>query len=220
MALSDSIWRDALRFSWQMMENGLTSMDAVLQQAQSVVDQFAGQATTIKWRQAPVEGPADIEQATSELANRLVRLALAGNRDTANKCWQALEAAFRSLPRNRLNSPSHWLALPLALPLAIGSLTIQELLRTLGTIPAVPPMLWGDFLNFTIEVFSDLPVYFTLQYGAEIERYQKYLQQYPNDARAHLQFGRTFMKCGLFQEAINELEIAARDPHVRRRAHY
>jgi tetratricopeptide (TPR) repeat protein len=220
MSLNDSMWRDALQFSWQMMENGLTGIDAMLQQTQSVIDQVAGQAPTTKWRQAPVEGPAHLEQATSELANRLMRLALASNRDPADKCWQALEAVFRSLPRNRLYSPPHWLVLPFALPLAMSSLTIQEILRTIGTLPAVPPQLWGDFLNFTIEVFSDLPVYFTLQYGAEIERYQKYLQQYPNDAWAHLQFGRTFMKCGLFQEALHELEIAARDPHVQQRAHY
>jgi len=195
-------------------------MDAMLQQAQSVVDQVAGQVPTAKWREPPVEGPADIEQATSELANRLMRLTLASNRDTADKCWQALEAVIRSLPRNHLYSPPHWLALPFALPLAMGSLTIQEILRTFGTLSALQPELWDDFLNFMIEVLSDLPVYFTLQYGAEIERYQKYLQQYPNDAWAHLQFGRTFMKCGLFQEAINELEIAAREPNIRQRAHY
>jgi hypothetical protein len=124
-----------------MMENGLTGMDAMLQQAQSVLDQVAGQAATTKWREAPLEGPADIEQATSELANRLMRLALARNLDTADKCWQALEAVFRSLPRNCLHGPPHWLALPFALPLAMSNLTIQESLRTIGTLPAVRPQL-------------------------------------------------------------------------------
>jgi hypothetical protein len=203
-----------------MMENGLMGMDAMLRQVQSVVEQLAGQITTTRGREAPVEGAADLEEATSDLANRLMRLALSGNRDTADKCWQALDAAFRSMPRNNLASLPHWLALPFQLPLAIGSLTVQEILRTLAVLPVVRPELWGDFLNFTVEVFSDLPVYFTLQYGAELERYQKYLQQNPNDASAYLQFGRTFMKCGLFQEAVDQLEIAARDPRVQRRAHY
>src|SRR5262249_14464242 len=51
-------------------------------------------------------------------------------------------------------------------------------------------------------------------------RYQQYLRQYPDDAWAHLQFGRTFMKCGLFQEALAELALAGRDPSVQHRAHY
>jgi hypothetical protein len=202
------------------MENGLMGMDALLRRVQSVVDQLAGQTTTTKWREAPVEGPVDIEDATADLANRLMRLALASNRDAVDKCWQALDATLRSLPRNSLASLPHWFALPFQLPLAVGSLTVQEIMRTFGSLPAIRPELWGDFLTFTVDLFSDLPVYFTLQYGAELERYQQYLQQHPNDAWAHLQFGRTFMKCGLFQEAVNQLEVAARDPRVQRRAHY
>jgi len=203
-----------------MMENGLMGMDTMLRQVQSVVNQLAGQTTTTRGREAPVEGPADLEEATSDLANRLMRLALSSNRDVADKCWQALEAVLLSMPRNNLASLPHWLALPFQLPLAVGSLTVQEIMRTVALLPTVRPELWDDFLNFTIETFTDLPVYFTLQYVAELERYQQYLQQNPNDAWAYLQYGRTFMKCGLFQEAVNQLEIAARDPRVQHQAHY
>ena len=70
------------------------------------------------------------------------------------------------------------------------------------------------------ELFSDLQVYFSLQYGAVLQRYQQHLEQYPDDAQARLELGRTFMKCGLFQEAIDELEIAVQEPTVQRRAHY
>src|SRR6266571_7257879 len=132
MSLNDSIWRYASRLSLQMMENGLMGMNSMLWQVQSVVDQLAGQTTTTKWREAPVEGPADIEEATSDLANRLMRLALSNNRDAAEKCWQALDAALRSMPRNNLLSLPHWLALPFQLPLAVSSLTVQEILRTLA----------------------------------------------------------------------------------------
>ena len=220
MSLIDSIWSNAWRLSLQMMENGLMGMDTMLRQVQSVVNQLAGQTTTTRGREAPVEGPADLEEATSDLANRLMRLALSSNRDVADKCWQALEAVLLSMPRNNLASLPHWLALPFQLPLAVGSLTVQEIMRTVALLPTVRPELWDDFLNFTIETFTDLPVYFTLQYVAELERYQQYLQQNPNDAWAYLQYGRTFMKCGLFQEAVNQLEIAARDPRVQHQAHY
>src|SRR5215471_19075354 len=180
MSLTNSIWYDAWRFSLQTMENGLMGMDALLRRVQSVVDQLAGQTTTTKWREAPVEGPVDIEDATADLANRLMRLVLASNRDAVDKCWQALDATLRSLPRNSLASLPHWLALPFQLPLAVGSLTVQEIMRTFGSLPAIRPELWGDFLTFTVDLFSDLPVYFTLQYGAELERYRQYLQHHPN----------------------------------------
>ena len=79
-SLEDSIWRDVWHFSWQMIENGLRSLDATLQQVQSVLAQFAGQAPVTRAQRAPVEGPVDIEAASSELANRLLRLVRASNR--------------------------------------------------------------------------------------------------------------------------------------------
>ena len=219
-SLEDSIWRDVWHFSWQTVENGLRACDATLQQVQSVLAQFAGQAPGTGAQQAPVEGPVDIEAASSELANRLLRLVRASNRHPLSWWEDALDAASRSLPRDVLWNPRRWLALPLQLPIAMTTLTVQEALRALVTLEVVRPELWGDFFNFVTEVFSDLHVYFSLHYGEELQRYQQYLQQMPHDTQARLELGRTFMKCGLFREAAAELEIATQDPTVQRRAHY
>jgi ASPIC and UnbV/FG-GAP-like repeat len=217
---ADFLWRNIGHVALRTMENGLIGFDTALRQMQSVVGQLAGQPATTKPQEAPLGGPTDIDAATSELANRLLRLTLSSNRSLIAKSWHALDAVFRSVPRNTLWSPQDWFVLPFQLPMAVSRLTVRETLRALLTLRAVRPELWGDFFNFTMEVFSDLHVYFSLQYGAELERYRQYLQQYPDDAQAHLEFGRTLMKCGLFQEAIDELEIAVRDPAVQRRARY
>jgi tetratricopeptide (TPR) repeat protein len=216
----DSIWPDVLHFSLQMMEDGLRSFDATLKQVQSILVQLAGQLPATRPPEAPVEGPADLEAATSELANRLLRLVRASNRRPTSWWWDALDAASRSLPRDTLWNPYRWLTLPLQLPVAVSTLTVQEALHTLVTLEAVYPEVWGDFFEFVIEVFSDLHVYFSLHYGAELERYHQYLHQTPNDARAPLALGRTFMKCGLFREAVAEFRVAVQEPAVQRRAHY
>jgi hypothetical protein len=219
-SLVDFIWRDVLRCSLQMMENGLISADVMLRQVQSVVDQLVGPVVKTKSQEAPLEGPVDLEVATAELANRLLRLARSSYQHPASWWWHAFDAASRSLPRAGLWDPHHWLALPLQLLVSVSTLTVQETLRTLVPLHAVRPELWGDFFDFVTETFSDLHMYFSLQYGEELERYQQHLQRYPNDAWARLELGRTFMKCGLFQEAVDELEIAAQEPVIRRRALY
>jgi FG-GAP-like repeat/ASPIC and UnbV len=108
----------------------------------------------------------------------------------------------------------------LQIPVAMSTLTVQETLRGLIILEAIRPELWGDFFDFVTETFSDLHVFFGLHYGEELERYQQHLRQTPDDMRARLELGRMFMKCGLFREAIAELETATQDPTVQGRAHY
>ena len=216
----DSIWGDVLQFSLQMLENGLRSADTTLQQVQLALTQLAGQPSASRGKEAPVEGPVHLAAATSELANRLLRRAQASNRAPSSWGWDLLDAARRSLPQETLWNPRHWLALPLQLPVAMTTLSVQEALRTLVILEAVRPEVWGDFFAFVMEVFSDLHVYFSLQYGEELQRYQQHLQQYPDDAQARLELGRTLMKCGLFQEAIEALELAAQVSCSEHRAHY
>jgi tetratricopeptide (TPR) repeat protein len=219
-SLGDSIWRDLLQVSLQIMENGLGSVDATLRPVQSALAQLAGEAPATSSRQAPVMGPADSAAAISELANRLLRRIRASNRTSTSWWWDALEAAYRSLPHDIAWNPRRWVVLPLQLPVSVSTLAAQEGLRALVTLEAVRPELWGDFLNFVVEIFSDLQVYFSLQYGEELERYRRHLQHYPNDARARLECGRTFMKCGLFREAVDTLESSTHDPAVQRQANY
>jgi hypothetical protein len=219
-SFGDSIWRDVLHFSCQILESGLRSVDATLQQVQSVLAQFAGEPPVTRPQKPPVEGPADIQSASTELANRLLRRFRANNRPLTSWWGDTLDAASRSLPRDLLENPRRWLTLPLQIPVAMSTLTVQEALRGLIILEAIRPELWGDFFDFVTETFSDLHVFFGLHYGEELERYQQYLRQTPDDMRARLELGRTFMKCGLFREAVAELETATQDPTVQGRAHY
>jgi tetratricopeptide (TPR) repeat protein len=219
-SFGDSVWRNVLHFSCQMLENGLRSVDATLQQAQTVLAQFAGEPPVTRPQKPPVEGPVDIQSASAELANRLLRRFRANNRPLTSWWGDALDAVSRSVPRDILWNPRRWLALPLQIPVAMSTLTVQETLRGLIILEAIRPELWGDFFDFVTETFSDLHVFFGLHYGEELERYQQYLRQTPDDTRARLELGRMFMKCGLFREAIAELETATQDPTVQGRAHY
>lgn len=221
MGLTDYFpWHDTLRFSMRLMEDGLTYVDATLQQVQSVVDQLAGQDPTGRARQAPFSGPVDVEAATSDLANRLLRLSCSYNRTTQERWQNALTATSQSFPRYNWNDPWRLLTLPLELPLAVSSLVVQEARRTLVTLYTVRPELWRDFIDFLVEIFNDLPIYFSLQYGEELQRYHEHLKQYPDDTRTRLELARTYMKCGLFQEAVEELAVVAQDPQMASRAAY
>ena len=70
------------------------------------------------------------------------------------------------------------------------------------------------------EIFSDLYVYFSLQYRQEIDRWREQVRQEPRNARARLELGRTLLKCGLYREAVNELAQVDPDSGSRRRALY
>ncbi|HLE85542.1 MAG TPA: VCBS repeat-containing protein, partial [Thermoanaerobaculia bacterium] len=171
--------------------------------------------------QAPVDGPPDPERATAELANRLLRAwrrtPIDGIADaagllelSAELSREAAAAAAASFAYLDPGKPRDWLTLPGDLALASASLAVQEALRGLASARAVPPERLGDFLAFTVETFTDLPVYFSLQYREELERLRARLGRRPGDARTRLALGRTLMKCGLFREAAAELDAVVR----------
>ena len=217
----DVIWRDAFRFSLKMMETSLTVTDTMLRQVQSGLDWLSGHDQTDRAQHdIPVNGPVNLETAISELANRWFRLSRSYERSPSFWGKRAFDVTLQSLLVQSFQHPRQWFTLPLQLPIAISTLTSQEALRTLVILDAVRPELWVDFFNFVTELFSDLHVYFSLQYGEVLERHQQYLQQHPHDAWARLELGRTFMKCGLLEEAVKELDIAAQTPSVARRALY
>lgn len=193
--------------------------DTAFRHLRTAVNQI-GKEPLEKRNDARRNGPEDFDEAASELANRLVRLAKSGRRHPSDLMRESIKAAMHSLPHARLKNPVAWLALPIEIPLSLGSLTVQEIRRSIVSFIAVRPDLWGDFLDYVVEVFSDLPIYFTLRYGEELERRHAYVIENPNDSAARLEYGRTLMKCGLFQEAVIELELAAKHPASKRRALY
>ena len=208
-----------LHLSMRLADRGFSMADSSLRYMRAMVDQI-GNEPPGRGSNSRRNGPVDFDMAASELANRLVRLAQSGRRKPSELLRESLKATMLSMPHDRLKNPRAWLAFPLEIPLSMGSLTVQEIRRSLVSFIAVRPELWGDFLDYVVEVFSDLTIYFTLRYGDELERRREYVQSHPSDAPARLEYGRTLMKCGLFQEALTELELAANSPTSRRRSLY
>jgi len=212
-----------LDLSSRLAEAGLVGADAAMRGLQKAARRATG--TPLEHRdEAPLGGPSGVDAATSELANRWLRLA----RDTPARpgelgragrdAWRHLRRSFAYLD---CGDPRQVLDLAFELPLSLGTLVTQESLRTLATLRAVPSELIPDFLDYVLETFSDLHVYFSLQYQEEIARLERRLERDPHDGEARLELGRTYLKCGLLLEARRELRSVAADfPELRRRALY
>lgn len=208
-----------LHFSLKLADKGLSIADVGFRHMRTAMDQI-GIESSGKSSTSRRDGPEDFDAAASELANRLVRLAQSGQRQPWALLRESFKAGIQSLPRERLKSPLAWVTLPIEVPLSLSSLAVQEMRRSTMSLIALRPELWGDFFDYVIEVFSDLSTYFTLRYGEELERRHQFLLDHPEDSKARLEYGRTLMKCGLFQEALLELELASQHPASRRRALY
>ena len=214
---------DLVRVSSRFLETGLLGFDAALRAVDRWVGAAAGRGERELPTAAPAAGPADLDAATSDLANRLLRLLLSRWRHgtgIVEAPRDVAEAVRRSWPGDGLDGARRWLALPFELPLSLATLATQEGLRAVAALAAVRPELWVDFLDYVAEVFSDLSVYFSLQYGEELARQQRLVADRPDHGEARLELARTYMKCGLFREALDELDRLASDRGLRRQVHY
>jgi len=220
-----NVFESLFRLSSRALESGLAGMDAALSTAQKSLDGWTGQPPATARNRAPSEGPRGIDDGTAELANRLVRLArsTAQQGDWTTISQELATALRRSLPAEMPASGWQWLALSAQsaqVPFSLGTLAIQEMLRGLATAQSVPPRLLPDFLEFAVEIFGDLHIYFSLQYREELDRQIEAVRRNPDDARMRLELGRTYIKCGLYDQAVRELQVAAKDAAVRPRALY
>jgi tetratricopeptide (TPR) repeat protein len=84
----------------------------------------------------------------------------------------------------------------------------------------VGPKRLKAFVTNAAEVYVDTAVFIGLEYKEVIERYKERLHEKPDDCSTRLELGRMYVKCGLHDEAIRELELAAQDPAVRGRARH
>ena len=109
------------------------------------------------------------------------------------------------------------LALGLAAPLSFVTLGAQAGQRGLVTLEAIGAPRYLDFLKYCVQIFSEFPVYVGLEYGEVIEKHERWLERHPGDAATRLELGRTLVKVGQYEEALNELEQAALELRPNRR---
>jgi tetratricopeptide (TPR) repeat protein len=94
-------------------------------------------------------------------------------------------------------------------------LLTQQGLRAVATYEVVGPRHYPTFVENIFEMFTEIQVFVGLEYRELIQRYEKRLEQAPDDDATRVELGRTQIKCGLHDEAAGNLLTAAKNPSVR-----
>jgi hypothetical protein len=205
------------------MESGLLSFGRLCDSAQSWLGVIDGRPPSHDTAAPDLDGPGDLDRATSDFANRLARIVRYASLTGAaapNLADEIADAARASFARVAPHDARGLLTFPLRLPLSVGSLLAQELVRGTHALEIVGASRAPAFLIELVEAFLDYPVFQALQYKDELEKYRARLREAPGDAMARLQLGRTYIKCGLYAQALDELALAAQDPATRAQALY
>src|SRR6185437_11738687 len=96
-------------------------------------------------------------------------------------------------------------ALPAQLALSIGSLAVQSALRGLATIEHFGPTKIQPLIKDVFQMYTELPVFIGLEYKEIIARCRKRLDDAPEDYKTRLELGQILGKCGLYEQAEEEL---------------
>ncbi|HEX4278198.1 MAG TPA: FG-GAP-like repeat-containing protein [Bryobacteraceae bacterium] len=183
------------------IETGLVMMQSAMKTAQRTLDDLTGHNHDIKG--APVDGPADVDLAVADFANRLTRVAryspmeLSQLGTASGEVLSAAKASFRNLsmtdPRN--------VALPMQLALSFATLMTESALRGLVTLDVVGPARLPRLVSDFFEMFTETPVFAGLEYGELIDKCEKRLETHPEDYRVRLELARVLSKCGRYEDA-------------------
>ncbi len=216
-----SRFADFLKIPAGIVEAGLTALDAGAQTMRAGLDAIAGSKSTRPAPHTPpVDGPQDIETALADFANQMVRIgwvSLPQGMPVRQLATDVMNSAKRAFGYLDFKSPRA-LGLPLELPLAATGIAAETLLRAIAIYSVVGPKRMTTFVADAAEIYVETAVFLGLEYKELIARYQERLKEKPEDTRTRLELGRLFVKCGLYDDAVRELEIAAADPEMTARA--
>ena len=214
-------WADLLRIPARMVEMSLIAMDSGARTMRQSLNTVAAPGKPrLAANAPPVHGPQDLDTALADFANQMVRIGWVGLPEglpLRRVAEDVLNSARRSFGYLDLTNP-RTLALPLELPFSAGGIAVETLLRMMAIYSVVGPKRLKTFMNNAAEVYVDTAVFIGLEYKEVIERYKERLMQNPDDARTRLELGRMYIKCGLHDEAVRELDLAAKDPATRAKA--
>ncbi len=205
-------FQTTVRESTDVLEKGLWLLDGVFRQLRSSL-QAAGDPDSVTM---DVTGPRNVDGAVSELSNRVIRLASMTEPEHASGLWRELLEHARDSFRH-VDGPRGG-ARAIDVLLSSGALAVQQALRGLTSHHTSADRGFGTFVENVLELFDDAHVYATLQYRELLERYRERLERTQDDTPARVEMARIYIKCGLYHEAIDQLQIAVRDPHVRAQA--
>jgi len=207
-----------------MVELGLTVMDVGARTMRTGLDALApAKEPQLALNAPPIHGPQDLDTAVADFANQLMRIGWVTFPEgvplerVANDIANAARRAFGYLD---FKDPRTLAKLPLELPFSVTGIAGETLLRMLAVYSVVGPKRLPVFLTNAAEVYCETAVFIGLEYKQLIERYKERLKQHPEDSTTHLELGRLYIKCGLHDDAIRELDAAAKDSATRARAQH
>jgi len=189
-----------------LLESGLITVHSALGTAQRSLEKVTGPLAEPQVG-APVNGPTTVDLAVSDFANRVARIARYTAPDTSEVTRVTAEiadAARRSFSFVSFTNPRA-LTLPAQLALSVGSLAVQSALRGMATFEHFGPSRIQSLIKDVFQMYTELPVFIGLEYKEVIARCQKRLEHSPGDYKTRLELGEILGKCGLYEQAEEEL---------------
>jgi hypothetical protein len=174
------LWNRLFELSAGMAEAGLLMADSAMRTMQSAVSGMARSELRPLPASPPFNGPATLDDATSEFSNRLFRLwwAVRSSPQGMLTSWSdVLHAARHSFSGISFNDPRQWLTLPLELPLSMGTLLTQQSLRGIYAAHVVGPDRVMDFAGYMADSLIDVHVFVSLQYKDLLKRYDELIRK-------------------------------------------
>ncbi len=199
------------------LETGIVAMRTGARTMHDTISAFSGHKREAGLSPAPVNGPQDVDTAVSYFINNLIRIGRLTSPDgeaLSDSMRQVMKAAQTSFSFVNLRDPRA-VALPVEAALSMTTLLAEVALRAISTLSVVRPERMPRFVADTAEMFSEVGIFTSLQYRELIEQHKDRLARAPEDAGVRAELGRTYIKCGLYDHAVRELEEAAKDPAVR-----
>jgi tetratricopeptide (TPR) repeat protein len=216
-----SFYKSLLNLPAGLLETGLMVTNTTAQTMEGAVNALTGRKNDTNYTETPVHGPQNLDAAVSDFANRLVRIGHFSppHPDYATLVAEVVASARRSFGFLRASDPGN-LVLPLTLPLSATSMLAQSALRMLAAYSTVGGKQLPLLMDNAVETLSEAGIFVGLEYKDLIDRYRERLKHDPDDKDATLELGRTLMKCGLWDQALAELDKVAQDPAFRARARH
>ena len=204
----------------RLAESGWRFVDTAFRLGNSMAGVLAGKDLAKSSNLPPYQGSPSVNDATADFANRLALIAAAipvpPKPASLMDAWgDTLEAASQSFGGIDTGSLRQWMAIPVQLPISVGSLLWLYGLRGLHGAYTVGIENLPGLLAFAAEVWTDAEIFTSLQYKEYVARMVALTREHPNDTRLRLLLGQTYIKLGRFADARQELTEAARNPRLR-----
>ncbi|MCU1327973.1 MAG: hypothetical protein JWN34_3343, partial [Bryobacterales bacterium] len=207
-----SVFEDILAVQSGFLESGLMMAQSAMKGVQGALNKVTGlDDGSVKG--APLDGPADLDLAVADFANRLTRVYRYGTHDLTGLTSaprNVLSAARESFRNISLSDPRN-LTLPLQLTFSVGTLVTEAALRGLVAVKIIRPARLPRFMGDFFEMLTETPVFAGLEYGELIDQCAVRLGEAPEDYRCRMEHARLLAKCGRYIEADLEYKLIPRD---------